>query len=80
MSFNLQPLRKILKRSGAKRVADAAALELGKVLEKRSSELLIEAQKLALHANRRTVMRKDIKMAKKTLKKYNIDALESVLF
>ena len=68
MSFNLQPLRKIFKKSGAKRVSDAAALELGKVLERRSSELLVEAQKLALHANRRTVMRKDIKMAKKTLR------------
>ena len=67
MSFNLQPLRKIFKRSGAKRVSNAAALELGKVLEWRSSELLVEAQKLALHANRRTVMRKDIKMAKKTM-------------
>ncbi|MBI4163050.1 MAG: NFYB/HAP3 family transcription factor subunit [Candidatus Aenigmarchaeota archaeon] len=69
MSFNLQPLRKVFKRAGAKRVSDAAALELGKVLENRSSELLIEAQKLALHANRRTVMRKDIKMARKNAKK-----------
>jgi len=69
MPFTLQPLRNIFRRAGAKRVSDAAAIELGGVLEKRSAELLKEAQRLALHSNRRTVMRKDIKMAKKTLKK-----------
>lgn len=69
MEFTLQPLRKIFMKTGAKRISNSAAEELGVVLEKRSRELLEEAQRLALHSNRHTVMSKDIKMARKTLKK-----------
>lgn len=69
MEFTLQPLRKIFAKAGAKRISKGAAEELGLVLEKRSKEILEQAQKLALHANRHTVMAKDIKMARKTLKK-----------
>ena len=69
MEFTLQPLRRIFKRAGAKRVSDKAALEMGHILERRSKELLTEAKLLSEHAGRRTVMRDDIKMAKKQMEK-----------
>jgi len=69
MEFTLQPLRKIFKRAGAKRVGDRAAIELGAVLEKRAKTILEEAKHLSEHSGRRTVMRKDVKMAKKNLDK-----------
>jgi len=69
MEFTLQPLRKIFKKAGAKRVSDKAALELGHILEHRAKSILEEAHELSRHSNRRTVMRHDIKMAKKNLEK-----------
>jgi DNA-binding protein len=69
MEFTLQPLRKIFKKAGAKRVSDSAAEELGRVLEQRSKALLEEAKALSQHAGRKTVMRQDIKMARKNLEK-----------
>ena len=69
MEFTIQPLRRVFKRAGAKRVSDKAAAELGTLLESRSKQLLVEAKKLSEHAGRRTVMREDIKMARKSLKK-----------
>jgi DNA-binding protein len=69
MEFTLQPLRKIFKKAGAKRVSDSAAEELGKVLETRSKALLEEAKELSKHAGRKTVMRTDIKMARRNLEK-----------
>ena len=69
MEFTLQPLRRVFRRAGAKRVSDKAATELGSILETRSKELLAEAKRLSEHAGRRTVMREDVKMAKKHLEK-----------
>jgi histone H3/H4 len=69
MEFTLQPLRKLFRKSGAKRVSDKAALELGTVLQTRAKLILEEAKELSKHSNRRTVMRQDIKMAKKSLEK-----------
>jgi histone H3/H4 len=69
MEFALQALRKIFKKAGAKRISDDAALELGKVLESRAKLILDEARELSKHANRRTVMKQDIKIAKKNLEK-----------
>lgn len=65
MEITLQPLRRMLKNAGAKRVSDKAAEELGMFLEDRASALLLEAKKLSEHSGRRTVMRHDIKEAKK---------------
>ena len=67
MELTLQPLRKLLKRAGAKRVADKAAEELGKVLEERTKILLLEAKRLSEHAGRRTVMKRDVRAARKIL-------------
>ena len=67
MELTLQPLRKLLKRAGGKRVSDKAAEELGKVLEERTKVLLLEAKRLSEHAGRRTVMKRDIRAARKIL-------------
>lgn len=69
MEFKLQPLRRLFKKAGAKRVSDKAALELGKILEERTKKILDEAHELSKHSGRKTVMRQDIKMAKKSLEK-----------
>lgn len=69
MEFTLQPLRRLFKKVGAKRVSDKAALELGRILEERTKMLLDEAHELSKHSKRRTVMRQDVKMAKKNLEK-----------
>ena len=67
MEMTLQPLRKLLKRAGAKRVSDNAAAELGKVLEEKAKILLAESKRLSEHAGRRTVMKRDIRAARKIL-------------
>ena len=69
MELTLQPLRKLLKRAGAKRVSDKAAEELGKVLEDKTKVLLLDAKRLSEHAGRRTVMKRDVRAARKVLEK-----------
>ncbi len=67
MELTLQPLRKLIKRAGAKRVGDKAAEELGRVLEARTKILLLEAKHLSEHSGRRTVMKRDVRAARKIL-------------
>lgn len=67
MEMTLQPLRKLIKRAGGKRVSDKAAEELGKVLEERTKVLLLEAKRLSEHSGRRTVMKRDVRAARKIL-------------
>ncbi len=69
MEFALQALRRLFKKAGAKRVSNRAALELGHTLEQRAKLILDEAKELSRHSNRKTVMRSDIKMARKNLEK-----------
>jgi DNA-binding protein len=69
MELTLQPLRNIIKKAGAKRVSDKAAEELGILMEEKAGQIAKEAQRLSEHAGRRTVMRRDIKMAKKNLER-----------
>ena len=69
MELTLQPLRKLLKKAGAKRVSDKAAEELGKVLEEKTKTLLLDAKRLSEHAGRRTVMKRDVRAASKVLEK-----------
>lgn len=66
MELTLNPLRKIIKKAGAKRVSDEAALELGKLMEERAMEICRKSEKLAKFSKRRTVMKKDIRMAAKS--------------
>ena len=67
MELTLQPLRKLIKKAGAKRVSDKAAGELGNVLEERAKILLLESKRLSEHSGRRTVMKRDVRAARKIL-------------
>jgi len=67
--LTLQPLRRLFEKAGAKRISDKAANELAKELEKRAIEIVREANELASHSGRRTILRRDIKMAYKMIGK-----------
>ncbi|HDI13044.1 MAG: histone [Hadesarchaea archaeon] len=56
---------RVIRKSGAKRVSEGAALALAEVLEERALEIAAEAAKLAEHAGRRTVRDVDIRLAAK---------------
>ena len=57
------PVERLIREGGAERVADDAAAELAKELEKMGMELAEAANKLAKHAGRKTVVAEDIKLA-----------------
>jgi DNA-binding protein len=57
------PVERLIRSYGAERVADGAAIELTAVLEKIGAEISIQANKLAHHAGRKTVVASDIKLA-----------------
>ena len=63
--LTIQPLRRLFKKAGAKRISDKAAEEMAKELELRAKEIVIEAKNLAEHSGRRTILRRDIKMARR---------------
>ncbi len=67
MVLTLQPIRRLFKSVGAKRVSDKAASELGKIMEEKTKLIALEAEKLSKHGNRRTIMKRDIKLARKIL-------------
>jgi len=67
MELTINPIRRLFKRVGARRVSDNAAIELAKIIEDKSKLLATEAQKLSEHAGRRTVLRRDVKLARKIL-------------
>jgi histone H3/H4 len=69
MEFTLEPMRTLMKKHGAKRVSDKACEALSDVLEKKTKLLLEQSDRLSKHAGRRTVLRRDVKMAKKVLEK-----------
>tara|TARA_Y100000310_G_C20690827_1_gene822101 strand:- start:2562 stop:2816 length:255 start_codon:yes stop_codon:yes gene_type:complete len=64
-SFTKQPLKRMIKSAGAKRVSDKAATHLGKVMETFAEEVLVKAEKLAENSNRKTVLKEDIRMVVK---------------
>ena len=61
----LAAMEKILKNSGAERVADNAKVALRNVIEEIAEEISIQANKLASHAGRKTVKSEDIRLASK---------------
>ena len=67
MELTINPIRRLFKRVGAKRVSDNAAIELARIIEDKSKLLATEAQKLSEHSGRRTVLRRDVKLARKIL-------------
>jgi histone H3/H4 len=56
---------RVIRKSGAKRVSEEAAVALAEVLEERALAIAAEAAKLAEHAGRRTVRDVDIRLAAK---------------
>lgn len=67
--ITIEPLRRIMKSAGARRVSDSAALELSLALEQKALRLLEEANRLSKHAGRRTVMKQDVRLARKSMRK-----------
>lgn len=67
MEMTINPIRRLFKRVGARRVSDKAAAELAKILEEKTGLLATESQKLCEHSGRRTVLRRDVKLARKIL-------------
>ena len=61
----LAAMEKILKNSGAERVADNAKVELRRVIEDLAGDISLQATKLASHAGRKTVKSGDIRLASK---------------
>lgn len=67
MILTLNPIKKLIKKAGAKRVSVEATKELASILEKDAIKICKRAKKLAKLAGRRTVMKKDIKLAAKEI-------------
>ncbi|MBI4018420.1 MAG: NFYB/HAP3 family transcription factor subunit [Candidatus Aenigmarchaeota archaeon] len=65
--LTIEPVRRLFKKAGAKRVSDEAARALAKLLEDKAKLIAAEAQKLSDLSNRRTVLKKDIKMARRVV-------------
>lgn len=57
-------LFRLLKSSGAKRVAISAAEEMKEILEEKGKEIALRAIQLAQHSGRNTVQGKDVRLAK----------------
>lgn len=62
-SIPLASMEKILKECGADRVSDDAKVALKSIIEEIADEISQNANRLAKHAGRRTVMDSDIKLA-----------------
>ena len=60
MPLSVSSFYRILKKSGASRVSDEAAIELRDDVQEIANELAREASSLCRHANRRTVMKHDV--------------------
>jgi len=61
----LAPLERILRKAGADRVSEDAKERLREELEAYAIELSTKAALLAKHANRKTVRKSDIQLARK---------------
>lgn len=59
------PFERILKKAGAKRVAEDAMDEFAKVMEEKMFVVAKEAAMLAKHAGRKTIVSEDIRMARR---------------
>jgi histone H3/H4 len=67
--LQLAPMHRIIKKAGARRVSESAAVELRKILEEIGLKISKEALDFTEHANRTTVKDVDIRIAaKKVLK------------
>ena len=68
MSSKILPLaamEKVLKQCGADRVSDKAKVALKTVVEEIADQIAVKAIQLAVHAGRKTVKARDVKLAAK---------------
>ena len=61
--IKVAPMHKLIKRAGAERVGNDAAVALGKALDEIGVKIAKEAIDFAHHAGRTTVKAKDIEIA-----------------
>ena len=64
--FGLSAMYRILKKSGAQRISNESAEELGKVLEHIGLSIAKNAAEMSIHAGRKTIKAEDIKLASKS--------------
>ncbi len=69
MYFTRNPIKRVFKNAGAKRVTLDAIDELRKHLEKETMRILEEAKRLAEHKKKKTVTKKDIKYVIRCLRR-----------
>ena len=58
-------MHRIVRKAGADRVSESAAIELGRILEELGLQIGREALDWSMHAGRRTVREDDVEMAAK---------------
>jgi len=61
------PFERILKKAGAKRVAQEALEEFSILMEERMLKLASEALALAKHAGRKTITDEDVRVARRKI-------------
>ena len=64
----LKAVERILRKAGAKRVSRGASQEFGKYLEELAGEIASDANQLAQHSGRVTVLEQDVLMVRKIRK------------
>jgi histone H3/H4 len=65
--LSLAAMHRICKEAGAERVSESASLELARVLEEVGVKIGKDALEYMMHAGRRTLKAKDIKIAAKKM-------------
>jgi len=58
--LSLNSMDKIMRKAGAQRVSDEAKEALADVLQRKGMEIALEARRMAEHAGRKTITKKDI--------------------
>ena len=61
--LSLNAMDKIMRKTGEVRVSDDAKEALADILQQKGVEIAIAAKKMAEHAGRKTITKKDIELA-----------------